>query len=195
MGLRYPDEPLTMARYNRKPDPPYTPPTEAEIELGYVFTCGGCGRDWPTRLRDGRTKQCLPCSRAWRRDDMMSRRRGLGGVPLTRNPQSHMMRSKHLKREVNLNSSEAKDLISSDPLFREEVSAYVERLVAQNSEKTPLHGVLPLLSNGRRKPQKATRIELDDEPGPSPAAERAAQKAVDQAMDVIDGEVVDERHR
>jgi hypothetical protein len=183
-----------MVNHRRHPDPPFTPPTDAENELGYWFFCDGCQRTWSQRYIDQRTRRCLPCARAWRRDDMMSRRRGLGGVPLNAQPQPHMFMSKTLKREINLNSEEGRRLIEKNHGVRAEVDEYISAIVAKNSTpRPPLHGVVPLLPRqAQRAKAERTVVAADDEVAPvSPNAVRSVDKIVDGVMDTIDGEVVD----
>lgn len=196
MGLRAAHQPLSkMAGRRRLPDPSHTPPTKEEERLGYGFKCDGCGLLWAKRYQDERTHRCIPCARAWRRDDMMSRRKGLGGVPLEKSPPPHPFKSRLLKKEIDLNSAEARRLIGSNAGFRDEVDAYIEKLVADNARPTPpLHGVLPLLSRGGRPKTKPNVVVPEDEPirGPSREAELVVDKIVRGIENVIDGEVVDE---
>ena len=165
-----------------------------ENDLGYWFRCDGCQRTWSQRFVDQRTKRCLPCARAWRRDDMMSRRRGLGGVPLTKEPEPHPMSSRTTRSEIDLNSEEARRLIQKSPAFRAEVDEYIASLVAKNVKpRPPLHGVVPLLSAPKtRVTAKRVEISTDDAPrNVSPNASRVVDKVVDGIMDTIDGEIVD----
>jgi hypothetical protein len=179
----------------RLPDPPYTPPNDVENDLGYWFVCDGCDRVWSQRYIDRRTQRCLPCARAWRRDDMANRRKHGVGVPLVKNPPAHPFESRVLRREVNLNSAEARKLIETNAQFRAEIDAYVGKMLAKNSApKPPLHGVLPLLQRPKTR-AKAERVDVDDdEPEAAPVGGVAAvNKAVNAAMNVVEGEVVDER--
>lgn len=181
-----------MAR--RLPDPPYTPPSDVELELGYWGTCSGCGRRWSQKLIDPRTRQCLPCAREWRRDDMASRRRGAGGVPLTQNPVPHPFRSKVLGREVDLNSEEARAAIVANAAFRDEVDGYIEDIVANNgAPRPPLRGVMTLLP--RTKPRaKVERAEVvPNSPAPvDEEAEAEVDALVRSVASTIDGEIVED---
>lgn len=177
----------------RQIDPPHTPPTPIETELGYAFTCAHCDRQWAARFLDARTRRCVPCAREWRRDDMASRRRGLGGVPLTKNPAPHPFESAVLKKEINLNSAEARETIASNARFRAEVIGYIDRMIASNSTpKPPLRGIVPLLP--RTKSHEAA--EHVDIPSPAPTAEDAQAadiiaNTVRERMEEIEGEVVE----
>jgi hypothetical protein len=169
-----------MANHRRLPDPTYTPPNEHETSLGYWFVCPGCDRRWAQRYQDRRTLHCLPCAREWRRDDMMSRRKGLGGVELTKNPPSHPFESAVLGREVNLNSPDAHHLIQTNPRFAAEVDAYINKLVAKNTGgRSPLRGVLPILPRRAAAPAY-NAVVVDDEP--KEAIDVEAQEVVDRAM-------------
>jgi hypothetical protein len=186
-----------MTNHRRLPDPPYTPPNAAENDLGYWFVCAGCDRVWSQRYIDQRTKRCLSCARIWRRDDMANRRRGGQGVPLVKNPPEHPFESRVLRREVNLNSPEAQKLIGSNELFRAEVDAYVGKLIAKNGTPKPsLHGVAPLLARPRTR-VKAERVEVEEE-RPEPVSREGVKMVdghVDGVMNVIEGEIVNEKPR
>jgi hypothetical protein len=186
-----------MANHRHLPDPPYTPPTDVEMEHGYYLDCPGCGRQWSQRFVDRHLNRCLPCARAWRREDQASRRKGLGGVPLTTTPPPHPFESRVLHREVDLNDMATHKLLETNLRFRDEVTAYIEKLVAQNGRpKTPLYGVLSRLSAPKTR-LKANRVELDeDEPEQAPlGAAEAVNAAVDAVMGAIDGEIVDEKRK
>jgi len=185
-----------MANHRRHPEPNYTPPNEVELELGYFLDCPGCERRWSKRYVDRFLDRCIACAREWRRNDRMSRRRGLGGVPLVVHTPPHLFESRALRREVDLNTSEAQKLLAEDAQFRAEVSAYVAKIIASNAKpKTAFYGVLPLLSSSSRHRGKAQRIEIEEEP-PTPASidtVEAVDKHVDNAMNTIDGEIVDQK--
>lgn len=184
-----------MANHRRHPEPDYTPPNEAELELGYFLDCPGCGRQWSKRYIDRFVDRCIACAREWRRNDRMSRRRGLGGVPLVAHPPPHLFQSRALRREIDLNDPEAQKLLASNDQFRAEVSAYVAQIVASNAKpKTPFYGVLPLLSGSRTR-GKAQRVEIEEEPAtkvPTDVA-HAVTEHVDNVMNAIDGEIVEEK--
>jgi hypothetical protein len=189
-----------MANYRHLPDPPFTPPTDVELEHGYFLDCPGCGRQWAQRFVDRHLNRCIPCARAWRREDTASRRKGLGGVPLTTKPAEHQFESRTLRTTVDLNSPATHKLIETNERFRDEVTAYIAKLVAQNAKpKTPLHGVLPLLA--RSKPRaKAERVEIVENESVAPppdGAEEAVDSVVGKVMNTVDAEVVgvSKKHR
>lgn len=164
--------------------------------MGYAFDCPGpCGRPWSKRYIDERTHRCLPCARAWRRDDMMSRRRGLGGVPLTKNPPAHPFESRVLHREVDLNSSEVQALIVSNTELRAEVTRYVMEIVRANGRpKTAFYGLLPLLPASKVR-VKPNHVDIPEEPVATTVSDEvqaAVEKHVDVVMNAIDAEVVED---
>lgn len=186
-----------MANHRHLPDPPFTPPTDVEMEHGYYLDCPGCGRQWSQRFVDRHLNRCIPCARAWRRDDTASRRKGLGGVPLAVTPPQHPFESRTLHSSVDLNDPATHKLLQTNERLRDEVTAYVGKLVAQNAKpKTPLYGVLPLLSASRAR-AKAERVELDsDDVTPMPAgAVDAVDAAVGAVMNTVDAEIVDEKRK
>lgn len=181
----------------RIPEPAYTPPTDVERDMGYALDCPGCGREWSMRYVDMHTMRCLPCFREWRRDDMAARRRGVpGGSPLASGNEhrQHPFTSRVLRREVDLNSLAARELLVSNAEFRAEVSRYVDGIVEKNSRPDPpLRGVLPLLAGDRGR-SKAQRVDIPDEEPPPADAEigRAVDRHIDLTMNTVDAEIVTE---
>lgn len=117
---------------------------------------------------------------------------------MTTEPIAHAFESHVLRREVDLNDPATQNLIRSNERFRDEVTAYVDKLVAQNARpKAPLHGVLPLLAKQRAR-RPVERMDLDDEADqivPTNEAAAAVDAAVDGVMNTIDGEVVESSRR
>lgn len=177
-----------MAR-KRLPDPEYTPPTPMEEQLGYAFACPQCGRTWAKRFYDHRTRCCLPCARAWRRDDMASRRRGLGGVPLGGSPPVHNFESQVLRRTIDLNSDDARRAAESNPEFQVEVDRYVSSTISSNTGRTPIRGgILTMIRQSRPRvpaPVPSTLIR-------TPVATiTAVPPEVAQEIDELTGSVID----
>jgi hypothetical protein len=121
---------------------------------------------------------------------MASRRRGLGGVPLTKNPTPHQFESTVLRRSVDLNSEEARRHLVANRGFATEVGAYIDKIVAKNSTPVPpLRGVVPLLSKGKLR-EVAERVDIPVEPA-TPDHQEAADliaHTVDDRMSTIDAD-------
>lgn len=153
------------------PNPRYTPPTDAELELGHYLDCPGC-------------------------ENRASRRRGIGGVPSpTQRVQPHLFTSRILRRTIDLNSSEAHKLLDENAVFRTEVASYIDRIIAENTKPSPpLRGVVARLpaTRGRATPERVEIPEDKPEPIPEPIR-RNVDRHFNEVMGAMDAEVVDDR--